>query len=388
MGELGDLLELLHRSGRFNTVRAEFRIWSHHERAMEAFRADAEESSVTMYPPVESGEARPSELVRTAKLWIERPDKARIEQDVGDDDHIAVKSGDAWWLWSPTMGGQTNQGANHDISMSVGDEFLPLLEPAPSVGLLEWEPLGDGERIGRPVARARARPRERASRRDLHWELHSFGTGADEYLIDVDHATGALLRIEARRSGEPFEITEVAEVAFDEDLPAETFVLDLPEGETMEPVEAVGSRDHMPLAEVLDEVDFTVLVPDRVPPDWRLDVHYMPARKRPPSHARVTLWYRSEDGTGALTIGQSRAGDDDDEYADMLHHEGWEQLERDGVRFNFRKRSPNWPQPQLQFERDGTSIFMNSDQLSNDDLVALALSMRPAAPPSIAETDA
>src|SRR5205823_3977574 len=137
-----------------------------------------------------------------------------------------------------------------------------------------------------------------------------FGPGADEYAVHVDRETGSLLRVETRREGSPFQVTEIVSIAFDEPLPAETFVLEPPEGEVIELVEVQGTRFRMPLSEIVDEAGFTVFVPDRVPNDWRLDAHYSPARKRPPSHAVVILFYRSEDATGSLSVSESRAGED------------------------------------------------------------------------------
>jgi hypothetical protein len=116
-------------------------------------------------------------------------------------------------------------------------------------------------------------------------------------------------------------------------------------------------------------------VPARVPADWRLTVHYMPSRTRPPVSETVSLFYRSDDGTASLTLGQSRTGEGDEA---LLDGPGWEDAERDGVAFRLRPRTPDWHQAQLHLERDGTAILMTSDSISNEDLVELALSLRPA----------
>jgi hypothetical protein len=183
------------------------------------------------------------------------------------------------------------------------------------------------------------------------------------------------MRVEARFQGDPFEVTEIVDLALDEELPPDTFVFAAPDGELPEPVDRLGSLFNVPLREVVESAGFTVFVPARVPPDWRLTVHYMPSRTRPPVFENASLFYRSDDGTGSLRLGQSRTGEGDDA---LLDGPGWEDVVRDGVEFRLRPRTPDWHQAQLHVERDGTAIMMTSDSLSNEDLVELALSLRPA----------
>jgi outer membrane lipoprotein-sorting protein len=374
MSELGDLLELLHGAGRFRTARVEFRTWQHASRGMAAFRSQAE-GAVMMYAQSEAeGPPPPEESESQARLWLEPPDRARLERD---DDHLAVRDGELWWSWRRDWGASTNEGADDEVTTSVGDELLPFLDPAAQIGALEWSPVGRGERNGRAVLRATARPRRALAGdpRDVRWSLHALGAGADEYAIEVDVESGALMRVEARFQGDPFEITEIVDLALDEELPPDTFVFAAPDGEMPAPVEALGSLVNVPLSEVVGSAGFTVFVPARVPADWRLTVHYMPSRTRPPVSETVSLFYRSDDGTASLTLGQSRTGEADDA---LLDGPGWEDVERDGVAFRLRPRTPDWHQAQLHVERDGTAILMTSDSLSNEDLVELAVSLRPA----------
>lgn len=373
MSELGDLLELLHESGRFTTVRAEFRTWRHRARLREALRAYAKGSGAGVYGAVESDEQLPEVDVTIDRLWLDPP-KARLESG---DEHLVVKDGESWWRWHESWGSQTNVGADERVSTSVGDQFMPLLRPAVLSGALVWSPLGDGERDERPTVRASARPRPSSGDNDDHlrWALHAFGAGADEYQLELDRATGIVLRVEARLAGEPFQVIEVVDLGVDEAIPPETFVFEAPDGEEPEPLDPMRHRFAMAISDIVEAASFVVLVPAKVPPSWRLDSHYMPARERPPMAEGVTLFYRSDDATGSLTIGQSRPANADHE---LLQGDGWEDFERDGVAFKLRPRTRSWRQPQLYIEREGTAAMLISDTLTNDELIELALSLRPA----------
>jgi hypothetical protein len=371
MSELGDLLELLHESGRFTSVYVEFRTWRHQARSLAAFQAEAEGSGAVMFAQLESDEEPPETTLTSDRLWLDPP-RTRLEQG---DEHLAVKDGESWWTWHKSWGAQTNVGAGDSVSTSIGDQFMPLLKPATLMGALVWSPLGVGERDGRRTLRASARPRPPRSENDhdLRWGLHAFGSGAEEYIFELDRATGIVLGVEARFGGDAFQVIEVVDLAVDEPIPPDTFVFQAPDGEQPEPFEPIPDRFGMAVTEIIEVASFTVLLPAKVPPSWRLDAHYMPERKRPPMSERVTLFYRSEDATGSLSIGQSRPTSEDDEM--LLRGDGWEDFERDGVAFKMRPRTRSWRQPQLYIERDGTAAMLTSDTLTNDELIELALSL-------------
>jgi hypothetical protein len=366
MSELGGLLELLHGAGRFRTVRAEVETWRHHHRAAQAFEAMARRGGAVVYAGAGDSSQRPETSVSRARLWLEPPDRARVERE----DHIALRDREKLWIWSKDWGTRTNVGGDHEVSTSVANEFMPLLVPARVMGLLEWQPEG---RVGDRV-RARARPLPPFGGQDDHasWELHGIGGGADEYLFELDAASGVVRRVEARFAGQPFETHELTELAIDEPIPPATWVFEAPDGAAPEPFEP--PRLDMAIGDVVEQASFTVLAPARVADDWRLRASYIPARARPPIGEHVALFYRSDNGTASVNIGESLPADAD---AELLRADGWSEDERDGISFRIRRRSASWPQPQLYIERDGTAVMMSSDTLSNDDLIALALSLRP-----------
>lgn len=96
-----------------------------------------------------------------------------------------------------------------------------LLQPAELLEQeLSLEVLGHARHLEREVLRVRARLGGWAERREFGPENLP---PADEHEFLVDAATGVLLRVANRFDGEDFSVREVLEVAFDEEIPPETF---------------------------------------------------------------------------------------------------------------------------------------------------------------------
>jgi hypothetical protein len=83
-----------------------------------------------------------------------------------------------------------------------------------------------------------------------------------------------------------------------------------PEGEQIQPAQSRrGSLQPITLTEAQQRAPFTVLMPDRVPADWRVQCMFIEASQRPPSPALVSLNYRSDDGHQSISISQMAAAD-------------------------------------------------------------------------------
>jgi len=235
MSELGDLLELLHTSDRrWRTFRGAGHEWRHVERLMEAFeRQAARETAVTRNGGRAEG-PEPVEQEERWALWVGPEPKVRAEFAVGDETITAVLDGDRWWHWSPSDGARTNAADPQDRSSHGTGPGASLLDTAALLPALALEITGRVEFAERPAIAVRATPLP--SERDLYVPsgLHGIGSGADEYELLVDAERGVLLRSEARLDGSPFKVVEVNEIAFDDDFPPETFVVELPPGETFE----------------------------------------------------------------------------------------------------------------------------------------------------------
>jgi hypothetical protein len=178
----------------------------------------------------EAAEPTPEEGEEEWRLWADGTDRRRAEFALGMETVTVVFRGDTWWSWAPRLGGRTN-GGRADVEHGIGPAET-LLVPAPVVPVLDLEVLGPGRTLGRDTWRVRAVPAGDPFARLMG--LHGLGVGADEYELLVDAERGFLLRAEARLEGRPFRVVEVTELAVDEPIPPETFVLEPPNGSGFE----------------------------------------------------------------------------------------------------------------------------------------------------------
>jgi hypothetical protein len=238
VSELGDFLELLHNAGSsFHTLRADFSVWERpavKHRAMatstdrRAFSSRIGQRSTGRFTGSffgasdavsESDEDRSS-----LKIWVERPNRLREEQRQGQDVDLLIRDGELWWSSDPVLGATTNTEDAEPWQSWVGGEYEGLADPAGLATALRFEPLGQGERAGRQVLRARAVTRNGDSaRRDMALTAIG-GIGADEYELEIDAALGVVLYAEARLGGSPFSVVEAEAVAFDQAIEPDTFV--------------------------------------------------------------------------------------------------------------------------------------------------------------------
>ena len=245
MGDLGDLLERLHGAEpRWRTVRATGRSWRHQPRANEVFErhfarvkaASAPGSMVRVtaaYLPDGSEPPLPDESDDPWRVWMEQGGRVRSESSSRDMSFIVVVDGPTWWSWSSLSGGMTNKGSGQH-QHGLGPMEV-LFDTRGVLNALRLESLGRDRLLGREVVRVRGLPLTRP-RYGGELVLHDLGVGADDYLLAIDAHTGVVLSAAARLRELPFIVIEMTEVEFDIDLPAETFTIDLPEGEAFEDV--------------------------------------------------------------------------------------------------------------------------------------------------------
>ena len=381
--ELGTLLALLHGSDdRFRTVQATYRTWRHEERLREAFRADAEEqkrrgASISSFSAVLSGDPEPPETEETVRIWRDGQ-RFREEHHGGRrDGYYGVADGPLWWFWDEGMGARSNQD-NPSVGSGVGQELRVMLNPTPLLSSLRFRVAGNSQVAGRATVTAHATPRAQDPRHGgFVRELHELGTGADHYQLEVDQERGVLLAVTAIRDEQPFHKITTLAIRFDEPIPAETFQFAPPEGEEIQPTrDRHRDLQHITLTEAQQRAPFTVLMPDRVPASWSLHCMFIEASQRPPSPAHVSLSYRSDDGHQSISISQMAAADASHHYGHMINDENWQEVTRDAT--SVRVRPAEWPQAQAHLERDGTFVFLVSDNLTGDQLATIAIGLRPA----------
>jgi outer membrane lipoprotein-sorting protein len=371
---LGELLECLHRAGEgYRSVRAHYRTWRHQERATAAFQREAERRGGAVAVAVGSGPELPVEQEGFIRLWAEPPDRVREERDVAGGEHVAIRVGSSWWTYSPQTGALTND-PERNVSTSVGESLNAVLDPSKIMGLLELNPRGGRTRASRRALVADARPRPLPERdHHLSFGLHALGSGAQEYLLEVDAERGALLRVEARIGGEPFQVLEAVELAFDEPLPAGIFEFEPPAGESVRSVSEVHRGLDVSVREAAERAPFSVFVLPEVPAAWELRATFQPPDQRTSRPASVGLRYRANDASVGVRMKQCERAHG--ERLDLGWGSGtppWQTLERNGIEMRLRARRGNWRQSQLRLDREDTAILMTSDQLNGDDLVELA----------------
>jgi len=381
--EIGALLALLHGADDpFRTVQATYRTWRHEERLKAAFLADAEEqkrrgASISSFSAVGIGDPAPAETEETVRIWRDGQ-RCREEHHGGRrDGYYGVADGPLWWFWDEHMGAMSNQD-DPSVGSGIGQQLQVMLNPTPLLGSLRFRVAGNSQVAGRATVTAHATPRPHDPRHGLlPRELRELGTGAHHYQLEVDQERGVLLAVTAIRDEQPFHKITALAIGFDEPIPAKTFRFAPPQGEQIQP--ARGRRPSLQpitLTEAQQRAPFTVLMPDHVPTSWQVHCMFIAASQRPPTPALVSLNYRSHDGHQSISISQIAATDASRQYGNMIHDKNWQEVARDGT--SVRVRPAEWPQAQAHIERDGTFVFLVSDNLTGDQLATIAAGLRPA----------
>ncbi len=381
--ELGALLALLHRGDAgFDRVEATYRMWRQDERAAVAWRAEIEEEKrggavVTSYG-LSTDSDTPAETETVLRIWRANG-RVREEHEGGPrDGAYAVRDGDLWWSWDERSGAMSNQD-DPTVGFSVGEEVSLVLDPTPLLGSLRFTPAGRGHVAGRDTLTADAVPRLSEGRQHPRaFELHQLGGGADRYTLEIDADRGVLLQVTALRNGEPFQRITTDRIAFDHPIAPERFRFEPPPGEQVQPTRGRHRLVHLSLADAQQRAPFTVLIPDRIPPDWHSTCAFIEPSQRPPSPAAVSLNYHSDDGHQSVSLSQYSAREKPDQYELMIQHGGWRTITHDGT--DVQVRAPDGPSPQAQayVERSETFVFLMSETLTGDELATLAAGLKPA----------
>jgi hypothetical protein len=360
VSEFAELLELMHRArarvaGLHATLVARRRP-ELLERAFLRFAERVEMARGGGYFHVPLGGAPPGafadEHVWQLELWTDGDRCFRQEWTRPDAEHVLVVDGERWWEWSPAFGLHSHEeqrGVHHRGGVE-------LLDPAEFLAGYELEPAGEAVIAERPVRRVRVR-RTSAERGPFGVEP---AIDAAELLLDAER--GLVLRRAELVDGEEAFVREVERIAYDEPLPPETFVFELPAGAS-----ARGLAE--PRVTTVDEAaalaSFSVLKLGTVPADWRVQAIYVGPTERPTLPDSVTLIYTRPDGGQQLQLRETTGEPE-------LPALGGER------RFDHRGRSytalgperPAGREPaELIFASAGTQIRMSSSELSLEELL-------------------
>jgi outer membrane lipoprotein-sorting protein len=367
MGDLGEALVLMHGARyRFRSVALEARHWTHTQRARRAFERHAG-GLVDELAPLSPGEPRPASLW-VNRLWWVKPDRLREEQeDVGGDNDPMVRVVDGARFWSLAGGELASSDHMPGLSSPPTPHVGYLLDPALVLPVVDLSVEGEATQAGRAALVLAARPRDR----DDSLSIGHLPSGADEYELLVDRATGVLLRVAAFIDGEEFMVTEITSIAFDEPIDQERFVLVPPEGvRLMEPPPPlpISPTRTVTLAEAAEAAPFTLLVPTYVPAG--LELSLVNANIDHPSVTpQVHLVYELRVGGTAFgimeaAVGSTPVGDIEEEPVD-----------RHGRRVMVSRSVP----PRVRVEAHGTDARL-SGSVTLDELLEIAASLFPHSP--------
>jgi hypothetical protein len=180
---------------------------------------------------------------------------------------------------------------------------------------------------------------------------------------------------EALLDGEPFRLLEVNEIGCDEELPPQTFVLELPAGQVSAPPEY---RD-VPLDRLSSEVAFTVFVPEHPPvaadpmepvePPRTATIMPAAPRWNVPLHVHVT--YQLGPGR-MLTLRES---------AEPMPVREDQELTPRGDLLVAEDRTTSPPRTNVRLRRSRTHVELEALGMSLEELVALAATLVPLSTP-------
>ncbi len=351
-------------TGRVHSVTATLRDRRRPELLEQAFRRFAEHTEFArgggyFHIPLGGAPAgeKEDEHVWRIELWAE-PGRFRQERSGPDAESVLVVDGERWWQWSPSFGlrshkderGVRNQGG------------LDLLDPSEFLSGFALELAGEAVVAGRPAMRVHLR-KTSAGHRPFGLE-----PGIKEGELQLDAERGLVLRRAELVDGQEASVREVEQITYDEPLPPETFVFELPAGAS-----ALGRAE--PQVTTIDAAaalaSFPVWKLEPAPREWRAQAIFVAATERPTLPDSVTLLYTRRDGGQRLQIRQT-----------TREHEipaigGERRFERDGRPYlALGPEHPAGREPaELIFAAEATQIRMSSSELPLERLLELAAAL-------------
>lgn len=228
---------------RYSTLSCEFSVRFHPDVAAKAERRQIEAGNASLVgrsaeEAVEDWEDLGGKVLEwRALVWVRRPDCYREQDFDRDDPQLLMRDGSAWWCRSAMSGVSSGSYAGGvQPAVPIGRyEMCVMPERYPS--RLDFDALGAGQRAGREVIRAKARrlpprpPAHGTSRiiainlGDWFGGLPVFANGDDDFMVEIDAATGVILRIASVFENQDWMVVEAVEVVFDEPLPQDRFTI-------------------------------------------------------------------------------------------------------------------------------------------------------------------
>jgi hypothetical protein len=380
MEEVEDVLRtLLEPADRFRTVRATIR----HSRDVHLENRSAGIGRPSLSRDnIESGGGSKSPRITTtvARIWLNRPGLARIEErcDLGGGIERNLTVFDGLRRWERHSDGrvETRQceaqsemtSAYTYLDTIIDRHFNPELLRQ-FLEVLTLEPMGCTRTADGECVSVRALPRPDNSPWP-HWLPYR----ADEYELHVDLERGVLLNIIGRYRGELLGQHEVTEVAFDEPLDHSLFTYQPAPGDQVQP-EAPLFEELRSREEAISRVPFQILFPTLMhEPEYRFSKITYHRPRRTGDQSNLSLSYYSMDGNFSVYVCENAEPDaEPDDYEwERLTHEGITQTE---LRISDSGEAED--ERVVAFEQNGTHVTIISN-LDRTKLLEIALSFKAA----------
>jgi hypothetical protein len=380
MEEVEDALRtLLEPADRFRTVRATIK----HSRDVHLENRSAGIGRPSLSREnIESGGGSKSPRITTtvAKIWLNRPGLARIEElrDLGGGIERNLTVIDGLRRWERYSDGrvETSQceaqsemtSAHKYLDTIIDRHFNPELLRQ-FLEVLTLEPMGRTRTAHRDCVSVRALPRLDNSPWP-HWMPYR----ADEYELHVDLERGVLLNIIGRYRGELLGQHEVTEVAFDEPLDHKLFTYQPAPGDQVQP-EAPLFEELRSREEAISRMPFQVLFPTLMhEPEYRFSNITYHRPRRTGDQSTLSLSYDST--AGFLSVSVYESAEPDGEPDDLE----WERLASESTTQKDLRISDSGEaedQRIVEFEQNGTYVTIISN-LDRTKLLEIALSFEAA----------
>jgi hypothetical protein len=279
---------------------------------------------------------------RRYRIWCARADNVREEgfDEGGKPVSIYVQTGSRWWRWHEARGAVTN---------TLGD----AKELANSE--LAWMLRSHGRVAVDPGAHIEGR--ERVAGRE------AILVRTPERQIAIDAEYGITLRSVYRGD----VIFEVDRIECDIRFPADRFEFSPPAGVELR----AASSDRpapQPVEEVAAAVGFRVFEPGPIVLTWPVDAQPWLARRDRPDFVTVRL------RAAPIWIHQSATADPESFGSRFAAPEEWSRIVRNGVEMDVREGPAV-----VRLVRDGTHIELYGEAAGTEELIAIALALRPVA---------
>jgi len=120
---------------------------------------------------------------------------------------------------------------------------------------------------------------------------------------------------------------------------------------------------------------FTVLIPDRIPANWHPHCIYIAASEAPAATRAGLTQLPVRRRPPSVSIIEMAAADRPAHYDQMIAGDGWQDVPHDDIVVRVTKAGN---QTQAHAERDGTFVFLMSENLGRDELATIAARLKPA----------